>query len=133
MELCQESASPGATTDEESPEKTAPNSHDAMADNESSAFARQKELAYFQLFGRQGRPQNTKAMWSSWKTHEFVNQTRIPWHIPLAPLHLSRLIEGYIPQSMEDKWFIYSDGPIMSTHDGDWPGTLKSTVHYHHI
>lgn len=30
---------------------------------------------------------------------------------PLSPAQMTRLLDGFQPRQMEDKWFVYSDGP----------------------
>ena len=44
------------------------------------------------------------------------------WNVYLPPLHAHSLYLGYVPRDMDDKWFIYSQGP-------DALGKLK--VHFH--
>jgi hypothetical protein len=38
------------------------------------------------------------------------------WSVPIAADKLVRLLNGFYPNAMEDKWFIYADGPDV---DGD--------------
>lgn len=46
----------------------------------------------------------------------------VSWNVFLTPEQVYRLVMGFCPQEMEDKWFIYSEGP-------DQSGKLK--VHFH--
>lgn len=48
-----------------------------------------------------------------WKTESFrPNQTNtVAWNVPLSPTDINSLIAGFRPESMDDKWFIYSEGP----------------------
>jgi hypothetical protein len=46
----------------------------------------------------------------------------VPWKVFLPPTQVYSLVMGYTPTDMEDKWFIYSEGP-------DESGKLK--VHFH--
>ncbi|KAJ4299769.1 hypothetical protein N0V90_005015 [Kalmusia sp. IMI 367209] len=46
----------------------------------------------------------------------------VPWNVFLTPNQAYSLVMGFIPKDMEDKWFIYAEGP-------DRSGKLK--VHFH--
>jgi len=46
----------------------------------------------------------------------------VPWKVFLPPAQVYSLVMGYLPTDMDDKWFIYSEGP-------DNSGKLK--VHFH--
>jgi hypothetical protein len=46
----------------------------------------------------------------------------VAWNIFLTPDQVYGLVMGFRPQQMEDKWFVYSEGP-------DGSGKLK--VHFH--
>lgn len=46
----------------------------------------------------------------------------VAWNVFLTPEQVYRLVMGFAPQEMEDKWFIYAEGPDMS-------GKLK--LHFH--
>jgi hypothetical protein len=45
-----------------------------------------------------------------------------PWRVFLPPDQVYSLVMGFLPNDMEDKWFIYSEGPDIS-------GKMK--VHFH--
>ncbi|KAF2274406.1 uncharacterized protein EI97DRAFT_460260 [Westerdykella ornata] len=45
-----------------------------------------------------------------------------PWNVFLTPAQVYALVQGFRPETMEDKWFVYSEGP-------DHSGKLK--VHFH--
>lgn len=62
---------------------------------------------------------------SDMQTTPFPRSSRIhtvTWDIFLAPEQVYKLVMGFSPREMEDKWFIYSEGP-------DGSGKLK--VHFH--
>lgn len=46
----------------------------------------------------------------------------VPWNVYLPPEQVYSLVMGFVPADMEDKWFIYSEGP-------DNSGKIK--VHFH--
>jgi hypothetical protein len=75
----------------------------------------QRDLAHHHLFGRRGFLQKTKSTKHSWKRVElFEKPCHLTWNVPLSPENLSKLIHGFAPVEMEDKWFIYTDGPDAS-------------------
>ncbi|KAF2186688.1 hypothetical protein K469DRAFT_143642 [Zopfia rhizophila CBS 207.26] len=46
----------------------------------------------------------------------------VTWNVPLSAEQVHSLVMGFCPRQMEEKWFIYSEGP-------DGSGKLK--VHFH--
>lgn len=67
----------------------------------------------------------TKVLASDMHTSSFPNSSRIntvAWNVFLTPEQGFSLVMGFKPSQMEDKWFIYSEGP-------DNSGKLK--VHFH--
>jgi len=67
----------------------------------------------------------TKVLASDMQTSSFPNSSRIntvAWNVYLTPEQGFNLVMGFKPSQMEDKWFIYSEGP-------DNSGKLK--VHFH--
>ncbi|KAK0620157.1 hypothetical protein B0T14DRAFT_566935 [Immersiella caudata] len=79
-------------------------------------------------FGRSGYLETRPALKSDWKRRTaFRNPVTVSWRVPLLTLHATmRLLHGYRSRSMDDKWFIYADGPIASS-----DGTTIATVHFH--
>ncbi|KAF2875859.1 hypothetical protein BDV95DRAFT_615802 [Massariosphaeria phaeospora] len=71
-------------------------------------------------------PPRARALPSTLPTTSFPSPSphihTVPWHLPLTPSQIHTLILGFAPQSMDDKWFIYAEGP-------DRSGKLK--VHFH--
>ena len=67
----------------------------------------------------------SKVRASDMQTSSFPNSSRINtvvWDVFLTPEQVFSLVMGFKPSQMEDKWFIYSEGP-------DNSGKLK--VHFH--
>lgn len=67
----------------------------------------------------------TRALASSMQTTRFPKSPHVrtvAWDVFLTPEQVYSLVMGFLPQQMEDKWFIYSEGP-------DTSGKLK--VHFH--
>jgi len=59
------------------------------------------------------------------QTSSFPDSVRVQtvsWNVFLTPEQVFNLVMGFKPKQMEDKWFIYAEGP-------DQSGKLK--VHFH--
>ncbi|KAK1828053.1 hypothetical protein QBC39DRAFT_266010 [Podospora conica] len=88
----------------------------------------ERDAARWSLFGRSGHPQAAKATRASWKkTSPFDTPVSVPWRVPLPTSQaVMRLLHGYRPEGMEDKWFVYADGPVASPGGGS-----AATVNFH--
>ncbi|KAH8657171.1 hypothetical protein BGZ60DRAFT_416981 [Tricladium varicosporioides] len=82
------------------------------------------EMAHWSVFGRRGRRSPTRIRPSASKKLEpFLSEPRREeWDIPIPFGTLGKLLNGFLPQEMEDKLFIYADGP-------DTEGNIK--LHFH--
>jgi hypothetical protein len=72
-------------------------------------------LAHFASYGyppesRQNEPK-ARATKDSWTTKPFKAPVSSSWDLPIPPADLSKLLYGSIPQEMENKWFVYAEGP----------------------
>ena len=66
-----------------------------------------------------------RALKTDMQTSSFPDSVRVQtvsWNVFLAPEQVFNLVMGFKPKQMEDKWFIYAEGP-------DQSGKLK--VHFH--
>jgi hypothetical protein len=70
-----------------------------------------KALAQWSSFGQAGRPSSIRVRASAWKTKPFKKAERAPWRVPVPADKLGTLLHGFRPEEMEDKWFVYADGP----------------------
>ena len=79
-------------------------------------------------FGRRGYSHANPARKADWKRRaSFQKPVTVEWHIPLATMHATmRLLHGYHGQTMDDRWFIYADGPVVSS-----DGSANAKVHLH--
>ncbi|KAF2018017.1 hypothetical protein BU24DRAFT_163538 [Aaosphaeria arxii CBS 175.79] len=72
------------------------------------------------------RASRSRAVASQMQTSSFPDSPSdihtVPWNVFLTPDQVYNLFMGFKPEQMEDKWFIYSQGP-------DRSGKLK--VHFH--
>ncbi len=77
-----------------------------------------RDLIHHRIFGRRGQIQSSRAAAFSWKQRAPFPSARnletIDWPISLSPYQVGRLLHGFQPEVMEDKWFIYADGPDAS-------------------
>lgn len=94
-------------------------------------------LEHHVVYGQPGGnapPEPVKA--SDWEVKPFREPTSAPWDVPLSRSTVNRLLLGFMPQEMEDKWFIYTTAPTTSSSDGtgvlhlirSWTGTSTIDV-----
>jgi hypothetical protein len=67
-------------------------------------------------YGQRGEPQTqtkrvTKADWRQGRDVPFLKPVTAKWDVPLPAGSLQKILGGFQPQAMEDKWFIYTEGP----------------------
>ncbi len=78
---------------------------------------------------RENRPNmNNIATRSSWEITPMPSKYRtLSFSKKLTEEQMNILRRGYIPQSMEEKWFYYMEGNILYAHRG-WTGICLFTV-----
>ena len=82
------------------------------AEEPASGMRSARDVAHWSWFGRRGRIQRSRCTGLSWeKKEDFKLPHTIPWVLALSPAQLGRLLHGITPRAMEDKWFIFADGP----------------------
>lgn len=88
----------------------------------------ERDAASWSLFGRSGKYQQPKTTRASWtKASPFKSPVSTPWRVPLPTSQfVGNLIRGYRPLEMEDKWFVYADGPAVTA-----SGSVVATVNFH--
>lgn len=62
------------------------------------------------LFGRNKANQDAD-VYERGKVHAISKPTRAPWDATITYVDLKKLIEGYIPSDMDDKWMCQTHGP----------------------
>jgi hypothetical protein len=70
-----------------------------------------KDILHWSQFGRRGEPSTTRATAGDWKTEPFHKTATSTWDQVIPRHDLSKILNGVIPGQMEDKWFVYSEGP----------------------
>jgi hypothetical protein len=80
-------------------------------ESDESSYTK-RDVLHYHYFGRRGVPITTRVTKFSWqKNLPFVKPVKVAWKIPLSEHALLRLLYGYKPLEMSDKWFVYADGP----------------------
>ncbi|KAK7192333.1 hypothetical protein DPSP01_004921 [Paraphaeosphaeria sporulosa] len=80
-------------------------------DNSISHAPDTARIMHWSIYGRPGAPSTTRATASSWKHKPFSKPVTRPWSHVIPSSELPKLLNGFIPNQMEDKWFVYTDGP----------------------
>ena len=76
-----------------------------------------EDLLHWSAFGQPGQPQAYRVTASDRQgRHEFKQPHHSAWNVHIPKDGLEKLLNGFQPREMEDKWFIYADGPDDSGH-----------------
>lgn len=68
-------------------------------------------LRHWSAYGQKGQPSNTRVTASQWEHTPFTKPKTAQWERSVPRAELTKLLNGFEPGAMEDKWFIYADGP----------------------
>lgn len=68
-------------------------------------------LRHWAEFGQRGEPATKRVTAENWKTHPFEKPVTAKWNQSIPRAELPKLLHGFQPTAMEDKWFVYADGP----------------------
>ena len=92
--------------------KMASNDESKSADAEAYAKCPEfQRLKHWSEFGQKGSPSSTRATADNRQRKPFSKPVTAAWHLSVPPTEVSKLLNGFQPQEMEDKWFVYADGP----------------------
>ena len=80
-------------------------------------------LAHWGLYGRMGDPSGTRVAAPEWTPVPFNSPKRSAWVVPI-PSDQLKLLNGFRPSAMEDKWFVYANRPDAEGH----PAALVSEL-----
>jgi hypothetical protein len=73
-------------------------------------------LAHWASYGQMGNPSEKRVTAPEWTTVPFNSPKRSAWVVPIPSDQLTKLLNGFRPSDMEDKWFVYADGPDAEGH-----------------
>jgi hypothetical protein len=76
-------------------------------------------LQHWSTFGQKGAPPAQRVISSNWKTNPFEQPVTGTWDQSIPREELPKILVGFLPGPMDDKWFVYADGP-----DAQGNGTL---------
>jgi hypothetical protein len=68
-------------------------------------------LRHWANYGQPGEPQAKRVVKEDWKAKEFDKPVTSNWNVKVPKDAVPALLNGFKPQEMEDKWFVYTDGP----------------------
>ncbi|OBR11431.1 hypothetical protein CH63R_03727 [Colletotrichum higginsianum IMI 349063] len=54
---------------------------------------------------------------STWKVHPMSHPVAAPWKLGVSSTDAAKLLGGYQPATMEDRWMCRSDGPDPPDHE----------------
>ncbi|MCJ1434120.1 hypothetical protein MMC27_003486 [Xylographa pallens] len=74
------------------------------------------DLTHWSAYGQPGRAPAKRVTAADWKTSPFHDPITSAWTVRLEPSQLAKLLDGFLPREMEDKWFVFADGPDPEGH-----------------
>ena len=78
---------------------------DELTPNERAA------LGHWSTFGQKGEPPKSRVLSSECKAKPFVAPITSPWNQMVPRDEISKVLNGFRAEAMEDKWVVYADGP----------------------
>ena len=73
-----------------------------------------RAVEHWSKYGRKGQPSNRRyggPEGTDRESNSFSSPVTATWDIKIPRAELPKLLNGFEPQQMEDKWLIYADGP----------------------
>jgi len=81
------------------------------------------DIAHHDMYGAPGSPPTERVKGTEWRNIKpFKTSVSAPWNVPIPAGGLPKLLNGFRPREMEDKWIIYTEGP-----DGEG----RAVMHFH--
>lgn len=62
-------------------------------------------------FGKPRESQLARVKRGDWKVESFSKPIITPWELSLPDDSVNKLLAGFLPKNMDDKWFVYTEGP----------------------
>jgi hypothetical protein len=70
-----------------------------------------KALHHWSTFGQRGEPSTRRVGAPKWAPKPFQKPVTSLWDKSIPHAALAKLLNGFQPRAMEDKWLVYADGP----------------------
>jgi hypothetical protein len=93
-----------------------------MSSTDDSQNAKFESLRHWSMFGRMGEACKDRVQRGDKNLKDIQIPITAQWEVSVPRSELTKLLNGFQPREMEDKWFVYADGP-------DAEGTV--VVHMH--
>jgi hypothetical protein len=92
-----------------------------------------ESLRHWANFGQSGNGSKERVLESACRHSAFRQPVRTAWVVPVAWTLVPKLLNGFNPVNMEDKWFVYADGPdvngkVVVHFVRSWTGVLIAQV-----
>jgi hypothetical protein len=70
-------------------------------------------LQHWSVYGQRGeqQPGARRATAIDWQTKPFSKPVTSTWNATVPSTAITKLLNGFLPEEMEDKWFVYAEGP----------------------
>ena len=68
-------------------------------------------LRQWSLLGQRSHPRRERVKALDWKTKAFLAPVTTTWNVTIRHDDLNKLLLGFQPVEMEDRWFLYAEGP----------------------
>ena len=73
-------------------------------------------IEHWSWYGQKGSPPERRVVASDWQTKPFEQPMTASWDQSIPSSELPKLLLGFLPGAMEDKWFVYTDEPDAQGH-----------------
>ncbi|KAI0141894.1 hypothetical protein GGR57DRAFT_508851 [Xylariaceae sp. FL1272] len=86
-----------------------------MSNKDSSEKADFASIKHWSIFGRRGQAAQDRVQPHDGQTLTSIQIPKTaPWDAIVPAAQLTKLLTGFRPSQMEDKWFVYAEGPDKS-------------------
>jgi hypothetical protein len=77
----------------------------------SSDQDRSSAIMHWAVYGQKGQASAHRFDPSEWDLQPFSKPVTMPWDISIPRAEVWKLLNGFDPSAMEDKWMVYAEGP----------------------
>lgn len=84
------------------------------------------DIPQWAYLGQPGQKQTERTTRNSWRNVKpFKSPTAVDWVVPIPTQEaLARMMHGFCPEEMEDKWVIFAEGPAAEGGEGGTTATI---------